>query len=110
MSSVVTAVAPAVAATTRVAAELRSGIGGAGGGGGTDFCADAISSCAVTSGAGTQTVAGSGAGFAQVTISYTLLPTSIAQCKNGGWKTFGSMFRNQGACVSFVTTAGEDDG
>jgi hypothetical protein len=43
-----------------------------------------------------------------VTISYTLLPTSIAECKGGGWTTFGSMFKNQGACVSFVVNAGED--
>lgn len=85
-----------------------SGIGGAGGGGGTDFCAVAIASCIVSSGAGTQTTAGAGAGFAQVTISYTLLPTSIAECKGGGWTTFGSMFKNQGACVSFVVNAGED--
>jgi hypothetical protein len=30
------------------------------------------------------------------------LPTNIAQCKNGGWKTYG--FKNQGQCVSFVNT------
>jgi hypothetical protein len=30
-------------------------------------------------------------------------PTSKAQCKHGGWKTFTSpRFRNQGKCVSFV--------
>jgi hypothetical protein len=28
------------------------------------------------------------------------LPTSIDECKNGGWKTFGA-FKNQGDCVSF---------
>jgi hypothetical protein len=86
-----------------------SGVAGAGGGGGTDFCAAAIEGCAVSSGAGTQTTAGAGPGFAQVTISYTLLPASIAECKSGGWQTFGSMFKNQGACVSFVATAGEED-
>lgn len=26
-------------------------------------------------------------------------PTSKAQCKNGGWRSFGSMFKNQGECV-----------
>jgi hypothetical protein len=30
------------------------------------------------------------------------LPTSKAQCMNGGWKTYG--FKNQGQCVSFVNT------
>jgi hypothetical protein len=28
-------------------------------------------------------------------------PTSTAQCKNGGWRTFGT-FKNQGDCVSSV--------
>jgi HYR domain len=32
------------------------------------------------------------------------LPTTKDQCKNGGWKNFGSAFRNQGECVSFVAT------
>ena len=31
-----------------------------------------------------------------------LLPTSKAQCKNGGWRNFGTMFKNQGQCVAFV--------
>jgi hypothetical protein len=30
-------------------------------------------------------------------------PTSKAQCKHGGWKTFTNpSFKNQGQCVSFV--------
>ena len=29
-----------------------------------------------------------------------LLPTTKAQCKNGGWKQFG--FKSQGRCVAFV--------
>ena len=33
----------------------------------------------------------------------TVSPTSKAQCKHGGWKTFTSpSFRNQGQCVSWV--------
>jgi hypothetical protein len=28
-------------------------------------------------------------------------PTSKAQCKNGGWQTYG-VFKNQGDCISFV--------
>jgi hypothetical protein len=34
------------------------------------------------------------------------LPTSTAQCMNGGWKTYG-VFKNQGDCVSFVATGGK---
>ncbi len=30
------------------------------------------------------------------------LPTSKAQCKNGGWRNYGSKFKNQGQCVAFV--------
>jgi len=36
------------------------------------------------------------------------LPTSKAQCKNGGWRTFGTLFKNQGDCVSFVATGGKN--
>jgi hypothetical protein len=30
------------------------------------------------------------------------LPTSKAQCRDGGWRDFGARFRNQGQCVAFV--------
>ena len=30
-----------------------------------------------------------------------LLPTSKAQCKNGGWRNY-PQFKNQGQCVAFV--------
>ncbi len=36
-----------------------------------------------------------------------LLPTSKDQCKNGGWRNF-PQFKNQGDCVSFVATHGEN--
>ena len=42
-----------------------------------------------------------------VTITYTALPTSKEQCKNGGWMDFGTTFKNQGQCVSFVATGGK---
>jgi hypothetical protein len=29
-------------------------------------------------------------------------PTSKEQCKNGGWRNFGTAFKNQGECVAFV--------
>jgi hypothetical protein len=35
------------------------------------------------------------------------LPTSTEECKNGGWRSFG-VFKNQGDCVSFVATGGEN--
>ena len=35
------------------------------------------------------------------------LPTSKDQCKNGGWRNFGSTFTNQGQCMSFVATGGK---
>jgi hypothetical protein len=36
-------------------------------------------------------------------------PTSMDQCKNGGWKTFTSpSFKNQGDCVSYVATGGKN--
>jgi hypothetical protein len=36
------------------------------------------------------------------------LPTSKAQCMNGGWQNFGTTFKNQGDCVSFVATGGKN--
>jgi hypothetical protein len=36
------------------------------------------------------------------------LPTATEQCKNGGWRSFGSVFKNQGDCVSFVATGGKN--
>lgn len=35
-------------------------------------------------------------------------PTSPDQCKHGGWRSFGDMFKNQGDCVSFVVTNGKN--
>jgi hypothetical protein len=37
------------------------------------------------------------------------LPTTKEQCKNGGWRSFGSSFKNQGDCVSFVATNGKNE-
>jgi hypothetical protein len=30
------------------------------------------------------------------------VPATKHQCKNGGWKTYGTAFKNQGQCVAFV--------
>jgi hypothetical protein len=35
------------------------------------------------------------------------LPTTLDQCKKGGWKTYG-VFKNQGDCISFVATKGKN--
>jgi hypothetical protein len=35
-------------------------------------------------------------------------PTSKGQCEHGGWKSFGTMFKNQGDCVSYVATGGKN--
>jgi hypothetical protein len=35
------------------------------------------------------------------------LPTSKAQCKHGGWRTYG-VFQTQGDCVSFVATGAKN--
>jgi hypothetical protein len=68
---------------------------GGGGAGGTDLCeGTGVTGCTTTDGAGT--------GAGSVTLTYTTLPTSKDQCKHGGWKSFGGMFKNQGQCVSFV--------
>jgi hypothetical protein len=36
------------------------------------------------------------------------LPTDKDQCKKDGWKDFGTTFKNQGDCVSFVATNGKN--
>ena len=36
------------------------------------------------------------------------LPTSKDQCKNGGWQNYGTTFKNQGDCVSFIATGGKN--
>jgi NADH dehydrogenase len=70
--------------------------------GGSDFCGNGATSCEAHTLAGTSPNAGREPGQAKVTLTYTALPTSKAQCKKGGWKNFGINFKNQGQCVSFV--------
>jgi len=36
------------------------------------------------------------------------LPTSKAQCMDGGWQNFGTTFKNQGDCISFVASGGKN--
>ena len=55
-------------------------------------------------------------GAATLTESFTsslaepvlIAPTSRGQRKNGGWKSFGTAFKNQGDCVSFVASGGKN--
>jgi hypothetical protein len=73
-----------------------AGIGGGGGGGGSNLVP-----------AGGEAKLAKAEEAASVTFTYTALPTSKDQCKNGGWETFGNTFKNQGQCVSFVATGGK---
>ena len=34
------------------------------------------------------------------------LPTTKEQCREGGWRNYGTLFKNPGDCVSFVATGG----
>ena len=79
-----------------------SGSPGTGGGGGTDFCAASITGCAVSSGVGTQTTAGSGTGDAQVSISYTVaaVPSvSITTPTSGGIYAQGQVVSSGFSCT-----------
>jgi uncharacterized repeat protein (TIGR01451 family) len=74
-------------------AGASAGAGGGGGGGGTDFCAPALTDCAVTSGAGTSHAAGADAGEAQVILIYaepdstgpTDAPAASPAANANGW-------------------------
>ena len=44
-----------------------------------------------------------------VLTSTPAFPTTTEQCKNGGWRDFGLLFKNQGDCVSFVATGGKNE-
>jgi len=37
------------------------------------------------------------------------VPTNADQCKKGGWMNYGTLFKNQGDCVSFVATGGKNE-
>jgi hypothetical protein len=37
-----------------------------------------------------------------VVIDTQPLPATKEQCKNGGWRNYGTTFKNQGQCVAFV--------
>ena len=39
---------------------------------------------------------------------FVRLPASKDQCTNGGWRNYGTTFKNQGDCVSFVATGGKN--
>jgi hypothetical protein len=68
---------------------------GGGGAGGTDLCeGTGVTGCTSNPGAGT--------GTGNVTFTYMALPISKEQCKRGGWKSYGPIFKNQGQCASFV--------
>lgn len=43
-----------------------------------------------------------GVNGADTTYNFEAVPTSMDDCKNGGWEAFG--FKNQGQCIKFVNT------
>ena len=55
---------------------------------------------------GTQTLLGLTSVGGVGDLAFTPLPTSKADCKNGGWQRFSSPFnfKNQGDCIQFVNT------
>ena len=55
---------------------------------------------------GTQTFVGLTSVGGVGDLAFTPLPTSKADCKNGGWQRFSFpySFKNQGDCIQFVNT------
>jgi glycine rich protein len=84
-----------------------SGGGGYGGGGGGGYGGGGGGSGFSPAGTSFQTGVHSGNGV--ITVSYLVpLPTSKDQCENGGWRGFGTTFKNQGDCASFAATGGKN--
>jgi hypothetical protein len=48
--------------------------------------------------------------FNTIRFSETFASTGVVQkqCRHGGWKSFGAMFKNQGDCISFFATHGDN--
>jgi hypothetical protein len=80
-----------------------AGLFGGGGGGGGGFTTSGGGG-----GGGSNLVPPGGAASVDKTavpivqISYNLVPTTKAQCKNGGWRKYGGMFKSHRQCVAFV--------
>jgi hypothetical protein len=76
--------------------------GGGGGGGGSDFCAPSVSPCAITTGEGVGTSAGSAAGDAQVVLSFTPAAAPLASITgpaSGATYTQGQVVDSSFACA-----------
>ena len=72
--------------------------GAGGGGGGSSFWVSGATGTSLSQNT-------SNTAPASVTITFVFPgPTSKADCKNGGWRTFGDMFKNQGECVTLFDT------
>ena len=56
---------------------------------------------------GSSTIAGDAGRHATLWQSQRPLPSSKKECDNGGWSAY-AVFKNQGDCVSFVTTGGRN--
>jgi hypothetical protein len=56
----------------------------------------------------TATVVWSGGTLVQSLFVNCALPADKDECKDDGWRNFGTTFKNQGDCVSFVATGGKN--
>ena len=59
-------------------------------------------------GAATVSIAGAVGGSPIFTEDFGSTGIAREQCKHGGWKSLGPLFKNQGDCVSFVATGGKN--
>jgi hypothetical protein len=47
--------------------------------------------------------------FGSFSVNFTpATPTAKSDCMNGGWVNYGTTFKNQGDCVSYITTGGKN--
>jgi hypothetical protein len=69
---------------------------------GTDTIAGVTSTLPVDCSTPTTTLQGFVSSGDIVVHDAPALPTSKDQCKNGGWRNFGTAFKNEGQCVAFV--------
>jgi hypothetical protein len=84
-------VAGAAVCSGAAAGAAAAGQGSGGGGGGSNLVPPGGSATVDTT------------GMPMVQIYYKLVPTTKAQCMNGGWRNY-PQFKNSGDCANFVET------
>jgi len=91
-----------------------SGGGGPLSGGGAGGSLGPAGTTYASAGNGGPVGAGGGNGSIEITFDATPVATSDDQCKKGGWQSvtddLGNFFKNQGDCVSYVSTKGKNEG